>query len=502
MIAAGVLWTIAWLRSPMSSPLPPLMPAPLSWACGIAGGIWPALMAHLMLAFPTGRLGRTLPRIVVAAAYLESVLVAAAELSWTDLNHPPGWFAALLLDTSNMVVAVLGLAVLGLLIVMWRRSTVTERRVITFVLGASIAATLLYVLWAQVVKTGLWPLEIGLAVRLAMGAIPLAYLATLVRNRIDRGGVADLMVRLNGSAVPDNLPQALADALHDPTLVVGLWLPEQQCYADREGREVPLPSADSRRRVTRVDREGTPVAVLIHDPALLHMPELVDAACAAAALALENERLAAELRRRLDQLASSRGRLVHAVAVERRRLERDLHDGVQQRLLSAAMTLGLAEATSTDGRLLVAEAKATVLTALDELRALCDGIHPPVLTERGLPGAVREMTAVASVPTELNIQLPQAPPPEIETVAYYVVAEALTNIGKHATATRSSVSIGLRSGSLVVEVGDDGCGGADPTGGSGLSGLAERVEANGGTLAVISPAGRGTTIRAVLPCVS
>jgi signal transduction histidine kinase len=254
--------------------------------------------------------------------------------------------------------------------------------------------------------------------------------------------------------------------------------------------------------VTRVDRGESHVAVLIHDPALRHTPSLLSAACAAAALALENEQLAAELQARLNQLATSRSRMAHAAAVERRRLERDLHDGVQQRLLSAAMTLGLAESTTADRRPLVAEAKASVLTALDELRALCNGIHPPVLTERGLPGAVREMTAIAPVPTDLRIDLAEAPPPEIETVTYYVVAEALANIGKHATATRSSVSIGLENGSLVVEVGDDGRGGADPAAGSGLRGLAERVEANGGTLAVTSPPGRGTTLRAVLPCAS
>jgi signal transduction histidine kinase len=255
---------------------------------------------------------------------------------------------------------------------------------------------------------------------------------------------------------------------------------------------------------TRVDRAGDPVAVLVHDAALLDNPELIEAACAAAALALENERLTAELRARLRQLAGSRSRVLQAAEAERRRLERDLHDGVQQRLLSIPMALTLAESASSGdpGRVLslIGEAKGTALAVLDELRALCQGIHPPVLTERGLRGAVQELTAVTSVPARLALGLFRTLPAEVETAAYYVVAEALANVVKHAEAAGAVVRLDDRGGRLLVEVRDDGRGGADASRGSGLRGLADRVEATGGTLDVTSPPGAGTTVRAVLPC--
>ncbi|MFC7585381.1 sensor histidine kinase [Nonomuraea antimicrobica] len=255
--------------------------------------------------------------------------------------------------------------------------------------------------------------------------------------------------------------------------------------------------------MTKVDRDG-PLAVLAHDPALLEDPELIQAACAAASLALENERLTADLRARLRQLADSRAHLVRAAEAERRRLERDLHDGVQQRLLAIPLTLSLAEAAlaSRPERVgpLIGEARDTALAALDEVRALAQGIHPPILTERGLVGAVCELAAVAPVPVAVSSDVSGDLPAEVETTAYYVVAEALANLAKHAAADRASVSISRASGWLSVEISDNGRGAADPERGSGLRGLTGRVETNGGSLHVHSPPGQGTRIEAMLPC--
>jgi signal transduction histidine kinase len=210
-------------------------------------------------------------------------------------------------------------------------------------------------------------------VELALAAIPLAYLGSLLRRRIDRGGVAELVVRLNDAPRPVGLQEALAKALHDPTLRVGYWMPELGRYVDVDGQVVSPP--DRRDRVaTRIDRDGGPLALLVHDPALVEDPELIAATCAAAALALANERLTADLRARLRQIAESRGRVLRAAEAERRRLERDLHDGVQQRLLSIPVTLGLAESALRAGpdraRALIGEAKSTTLAVLQELRAL------------------------------------------------------------------------------------------------------------------------------------
>jgi signal transduction histidine kinase len=235
-------------------------------------------------------------------------------------------------------------------------------------------------------------------------------------------------------------------------------------------------------------------------------PELVEAVCAAAGLALENERLQAELRANLDELRASRVRLVEAADVERRRLERDLHDGTQQRLVSISMALGLAASklgSDPEGaRRILDETRKTLGTALEELRELSQGIHPGILTERGLGPALQELAYVAPVPIELTVPLEERLPEPVEAAVYYLVAEALANVAKYSSATLVSVNVDRRNGQAVVEVSDDGLGGADPARGSGLRGLADRVEALGGAFVVESPQGKGTRLRAEIPCES
>jgi signal transduction histidine kinase len=257
---------------------------------------------------------------------------------------------------------------------------------------------------------------------------------------------------------------------------------------------------------TIVERDGRRVAALVHDASLRDDPELVDAVCAAAGLALENERLQAELRAHLDELRASRVRIVEAADAERRRLERDLHDGTQQRLVSVSMALGLAESKlgsdPKSARKILDETRKTLGTTLQELRELSQGIHPGILTERGLGPALQELAYGSPVPIELSVPIEERLPEPVEAAAYYVVAEALTNVAKYASASSVSVRVGSRNGRAVVEVSDDGVGGADPARGSGLRGLADRVEALGGMLAVESPAGEGTRLRAEIPCAS
>ncbi|ROP36951.1 sensor histidine kinase [Saccharothrix texasensis] len=447
---------------------------------------WPSLLGHALVAFPTGRL-RTLPRrLVVGAGYAESVVLTVA----AEYQRRP--WAAEIVESETMMTGVVGISMLVLQLHRWRCSSIAQRRTLTAMLGATAVAILAFVVWEPVERAGLEPPYVVLT--LALSGIPFAYLAGLLRRRMDRGEVADLVVRLSGDNRRDGVQEALAATLHDPGLRVAYWVAEQERYVDVDGRPVAPDSAH-----TRVDRAGAPVAVLLHDPVL--DLELVDAACAAVGLALENERLTAELRAKVRQLAESRAKVLRAVEDGRRRLERDLHDGVQQRLLSAAMTLGLAETVPPErARALAAEAKQAVLATIDDVRAVCHGIHPPVLTERGLHGAVRELTALADPRVDLTLDLPDTVPPLVETTAYYVVAEALANIAKHAEASRTKVVISGGGGRLVVEVDDDGRGGADPVLGSGLRGLSERVEANGGTMRVVSAEATGTSLRVVLPC--
>jgi signal transduction histidine kinase len=273
---------------------------------------------------------------------------------------------------------------------------------------------------------------------------------------------------------------------------------------DGDGRAVELPTAGDARVATVVERGGQPVAALVHDPALVENLELVESVCAAAALTLENERLQAELRARLAELRASRARLVEAGATERRRIERDLHDGAQQRLISIAMSLGLVEARLPEDPLsaapIVREAREALGLALSELRELSQGIYPSILGERGLAAALDELARSAALPVALEARLPSGLPGPVEAAAYFVVSEALANAAKHSHGSDVRVSASIVDETLVVEVADDGIGGAGGDGGTGLRGLADRVEALGGTFTVVSPPGRGTTIRAELPC--
>ncbi|MEU6712263.1 histidine kinase [Nonomuraea sp. NPDC046802] len=483
LLAEGLLWTLYHF--------PPAVPREV---VALTAGAWPALLAHLVMAFPTGRLGNGTSRLVVVLAYLSVAVMGLRRLAGPLMSET-------ISAVGTLALVLVGLAVIILQAVRLRGSSAVQRRSLMPVLAAAVVATALFVVWKPVMVAGGSAPALALGVQIALTAIPLAFLWSLLRRRIDRGGVAGLVVRLTSEPHPATLQAALAETLHDPGLRVGYWVPEAEGYLDGGGRPL-LERPD--QVVTRVDRDG-PLAVLSHDPALLEDPELIEAACAAASLALENERLTAELLARLRQLSESRARVVRAAEAERRRLERDLHDGVQQRLLSIPLTLSLAEAALSSGaeraRPLIAEARASALTTLDEVRALAQGIHPPILTERGLVGAVRELAAVAPVPVEVASDDAGDLPAEVETTAYFVVAEALSNLAKHAAADRAAVTIGKAHGRLLVEIQDNGRGGADPERGSGLRGLVDRVRTNGGSLRVHSPSGQGTRIEATLPCV-
>ena len=249
---------------------------------------------------------------------------------------------------------------------------------------------------------------------------------------------------------------------------------------------------------------GDDLAAIIHDPVLLDQPALLEATGSAARLALENERLRAELRAQLLELRQSRARIVRAGDEERRRLERDLHDGAQQRLLGIGMALQLLR-SSVDGNAraaaLLDETEPEVQAALRELRELASGIHPAVLADQGLAAAVRTLADRAPVPVQVQARSSRFPP-HVETAAYFVVAEALANLAKYAQAWRGWVTIEERDGQAVVEVGDDGLGGANVngSGGTGLRGLADRVGALDGRLLIDSRPGAGTRLIAEIPC--
>jgi signal transduction histidine kinase len=345
--------------------------------------------------------------------------------------------------------------------------------------------------------------EIQRATLLVIGISPIVFLLGLLDARLGRSGVADLIVELRAEPAAADLRDALARALRDRSLALVYWLPDFQTYVDVEGRAVEL-GDEPGRTATSIDRKGAHVAALLHDSALDEEPELLEAVGAAAGIALENGRLNAELRARLEELKGSRVRVLEAGQKERQRLERNLHDGAQQRLVALSLELSLLQgelANDQSARGRVDEARREVAMSLEELRDVARGIHPAVLTGHGLGVALESIAARASVPVRLTVGIEGRLPEQVEVAAYYVVSESLTNIGKHAQATSATAAIVRTNGHVVVEVVDDGVGGADTERGSGLRGLADRVEALGGRLQVWTPLGGGTRVKAEIPCV-
>jgi signal transduction histidine kinase len=474
-----------------------------------------AMLFWLLLAFPSGRLDSRLDRIYIVCFFAWVGLVrpfpSAAFFDPTvegpfDVPENPLLVRADadLNTTVDRWLSLIDLIFIALMLVLlvrhWRRAGRYGRRALVPVLAVSgvMVVTLLvgYLLGYKSQQSLTW------GVQLMLAALPLGFLVGLMRSRLARAGVADLVLELRQTQAPAQVRDALSRALDDPTLEVGYWLAATERYVDADGAVVDT-AKSAERTATFVSSEGEPVAVLVHDASLADEPDLVAAVAATAQLALENQRLHAEVRAQLDEVRASRARIVAAGDAERRRLERDLHDGAQQRLLALGLALQLArselgdQASATDE--LLVEAEAELQEALVELRELARGIHPAILTDGGLAPALQTLAERAPVPVSVSAVQGRLPP-AVETAAYFVVSEALANVAKHAQATRASVGVGVHGDRAVVVVEDDGVGGAEPGVGSGLGGLRDRVQAIGGSLSIDSETGAGTTIRAELPC--
>jgi signal transduction histidine kinase len=407
--------------------------------------------------------------------------------------------------TGLQLLASSGLALAGIGVLAVRRRSRGRplRRSVAMVVNAfAIALVMIAVLLvAGLFSTPAFPTiqRVTLAV---IGLAPIVFLIGLLNARLERAAVGGLVVELGTG--PVDLEDSLARALRDPSLRLVYWLPQYAAWTDADGHRVELPDGDrASRSVTMIDRSGDRVAALIHDAALADEPELLDAVTAAAGMALDNGRLRADLRARLEELRGSRVRVIEAGQRERQRLERDLHDGAQQRLVAVSLDLGRLEASlpaDASAHAVVAHVKREVATSLDELRNVARGLYPAVLTGHGLEVALESLAALAPVPVRLTVQTDGRLAEPVEVAAYYVVCECLANIGKHARAASASVEVTRAGAEVVVEVVDDGVGGAATERGTGLRGLADRVEALDGQLRVWSPPGGGTRVRAELPC--
>jgi signal transduction histidine kinase len=521
-VVSGIL---AWWRRPASR-LGPLMLAtgfatavsPLQWvdqpvlySIGHLFDMLPAaLFLHVFLAFPTGKLTRLPERVVVIACYIAvlGLQIAKILLGITPANvlavSANGEVANRVEGIQLTIVAALLLVGAALLFLRRRRDGRTRRRPTALLVDAfGLALVMLALLY--VAGTLSWPAfdNIRLVTLASLGLAPIVFLFALLDARLARGQVAALMVELSAHPTED-LQAPLARALRDPSLRLAYWLPQQVTWADQDGHPMAPPQPDDRRALRIISRDDEPMAALLFDRSLIDEPELLDAVAAAAGIALENGRLQAELRARLQELQGSRVRVLEAGQRERQRLERNLHDGAQQRLVALSLELGmLGESSGTDPetRARLARAKAEVAASLAELRDVARGIYPAVLSNHGLAVALESLAGSAAVPVRLDVDLPGRLREPAEVAAYYVVSESLTNAGKHARATSVSVRVSRIADILVVEVADDGVGGADPAAGSGLRGLRDRVEALGGRL-IITTSADGTRVKAEIPCQS
>jgi signal transduction histidine kinase len=436
-------------------------------------------LVQLVLAYPTGRIQSRLDRIVVAAAYLDGLVVA---LGQNDAV------------TVALVVAVVAAAAIGV-----RGRSVDERqaRSLATACAALIAATLALGSVGRLAGAArLSDTSLLLLYEAALLVVALSLAIGILGDRSRSAEVADLVVELGTGPRSETLRGALARAFGDPSFEVGYRVGDG--YVDDEGRPVTLPDGGG-RLVTLVERDGEPVAALVHDAALARDPGLADAVAAAIRLSASNARLQAELRGEVRELGASRRRLIEAGDAQRRRLERRLHQAAELHLedMHRALERGRGAATPE-----VAAALAVVERELEqavvEVHELARGIHPRTLTEHGLGPALTELATTA--PTPVAVEAPDGRfPATVEVAAYFVCAEALTNVGKYARAEHASIEVRRRAGRLRVEISDDGVGGADPTRGTGLRGLADRVDAVGGRLLVTSPIAGGTSVVAEIP---
>jgi signal transduction histidine kinase len=469
----------------------------------------PVLFLHVFLAFPSGHLNGPFERGLVAGAYVAAVVLEVTRMTFGSfgphnlLEIRADEDAALLsLRVALLTVSAFMLAGVGVLVFRRRRGRTLRRSRALLVDAFALGLVMIACLFVSASFNWPWVQEIRWATFATLGLAPVVFLAALLNARLARSSVADLFLELRSEPAPGDLRDALARALRDPSLQLAYWLPDYDSYVDLLGRPVQLKDLEG-RAITLIDRRGEHVAALIYDPALEDEPELLESVQAAAGIALENGRLHAELRARLEELRGSRARIVEAAQNERQLLERNLHDGAQQRLIALSLNLSLLEAR-VDGdaeiKAGIDRARHEIAASLNELREIARGIHPAVVSGHGLPVALEQLAARAPVRVELRVDVDERLPEQLELAAYYVVAESLTNIAKHAQATTARVDVLKHPDELVLEVVDDGVGGADSERGSGLRGLADRVEALNGRLRVWTPQGGGTRVKAEIPC--
>ncbi len=511
MVIAGLLWLAKGLSFSNNS-----LAFTIGWMLTVA---YFAVLIQVVLGFPLGRLRRGWERWFVGGCYVYYIGSAMCELLFADpgkqiegtgkspinlllIRDDPDIFAALQ-GVFGIVDVSIGLFMVGVLVARWRAGTPAYRSAfaplwLAGVLGTAVAVAL-YVINAKSpgALTHWGPYLAYPATALS----PLAVVVGLWRYRVARSAVSDVMVEVGSAPLGEGFTNALRRALRDPSLVLWSWSPERGRYLDADGKPQKMPDENAPRAVTVLERDGVAVGALVHDRSLRDQPQLLAAVRSAATVAMDNQRLQAELEAQLEEVRESRGRIVAAGDAQRRRLERDLHDGAQQRLVAATILLRRAQRAPDEARMreLLTQGTNELESALVELRELARGVYPPVLQERGLGSALTSLAERAPLPVEIVDTLRARLPAPVELAAYFIAAEAVANAMKHSSATLVEIFLRCEDGRLRVVISDDGCGGATYTHGGGLSGLIDRASALGGDISLSSPPGSGTALTLTLP---
>jgi signal transduction histidine kinase len=483
----------------------------------VGWNLYQAALVHLALAWPYGRLRSRLDRGVVIGIYAWNLgSNALTMLFWNPRTTgcPTACPANLLMvdgsnrlhSTTSNVTSIIGIGTTAVVVILvalhWWQAAGFARRAMTRLVWVAVPIAAYATVLNLSNNAGLTSFEVYGIGPLVLITAPAAYAIGMLRARSARTAIGTALVELEPGPPPEALRDALAKALDDPALQLAFRDPNSGRYVDTNRQVIEPARLPAGRVQAPLDRRGD--ALLIYDEQLSHEPELIRVASAAASLALDHSRLQAEIQAQLEQVSASRARIVAAGDAERRRLERDLHDGAQQRLVTLSLALGMARdrVAGVDPELesLIESASKEAREALIELRELARGIHPAVLTETGLAGAMQALAERSPIATTIVTVPSERFPAAIEATAYFVVSEALSNVAKHSTAAGAAVTIRKLSDRLVVLVSDDGNGGARPEAGSGLRGLADRVASVGGVLRVDSPPGFGTRLEADIPC--
>jgi signal transduction histidine kinase len=480
-----------------------------------------ALIGYLILAFPSGALRSNAARALIALTASLTFLPRFFRLLGQDpaaqgstlVNPYLVVHDSTFVSVTSVVPYLIDIVLLALFVlfaaVRWGTASGPARRALLpmMVPTTAILITLLVESFVTVIDVPAAIKEFSSVTQfIVRAALPIGFLVGLLRIWMARTAVADLVVELGETPTPARMRDALAHALGDPALTVAYWSADADDFIGPDGSPIAVPADGSGRAVTVLERNGTPLATIVHDAALLDDPGLVASVASALRLAVENDRLHAEVATQLDEVRASRARVVAAGDAERKRLERDLHDGAQQRLVSLTLALRLARTKlgadgDPDVALSLDQASGEAKAALAELRELARGIHPQILTEAGLEAALQSLADRSPLDVSLESGTRERFSAAVEGAAYFVVSEALANVAKYADASHALIRTDLRDDGLTIEIADDGVGGADPAGGSGLRGLADRLAAVDGTLEITSPTGGGTRLLVRIPTI-